>query len=113
MLALEVHPSVASATSAAMILFTSATSTISYVAFGMIVWDYAPACLALGFVSTLIGQTAMSALMRSCGGRPSYIAYSIGIVVAVSALCMSIESVLEIVAVQTNNQQLEQELGPF
>lgn len=99
MLALGVHPAVASATSACMILFTSSTATVSYAVFGNLVYDYAVACAALGFTATLAGQTVMTVLMERYHQRHSYIAYSIGIVVALSAVCMTMESVL---AIMTN-----------
>jgi uncharacterized membrane protein YfcA len=95
MLALGVHPAVASATSACMILFTSSTSTISYSIFGLLRYDYAALCLVLGFVSTLVGQTLMTILLERWQ-RNSYIAYIIGIVVALSAICMTIEMVIAI-----------------
>jgi len=54
MLALGVHPAVASATSAAMILFTSSTATVSFACFDLLVYDYGAVCLATGFLATLI-----------------------------------------------------------
>ena len=96
MLALGVHPQVASATSAAMILFTSSTATVSYAIFGNLMYDYGMACFGLGFVATAAGQTVMSVLLSN--QRHSYIAYCIGIVVALSAFCMTIESFLAIKA---------------
>eukprot|EP00549_Striatella_unipunctata_P025848 CAMPEP_0118716266 /NCGR_PEP_ID=MMETSP0800-20121206/27394_1 /TAXON_ID=210618 ORGANISM="Striatella unipunctata, Strain CCMP2910" /NCGR_SAMPLE_ID=MMETSP0800 /ASSEMBLY_ACC=CAM_ASM_000638 /LENGTH=420 /DNA_ID=CAMNT_0006622645 /DNA_START=137 /DNA_END=1399 /DNA_ORIENTATION=+ len=95
MLALGVHPMVASATSACMILFTSFTATTSFMIFGLLVTDYAVACLVLGFVATIVGQTVMSLLLRRYK-RNSYIAFSIGIVVAISAICMSTESIISL-----------------
>ena len=92
MLALGVHPKVASATSACMILFTSSTSTLSYLIFGYLKYDYAIFCLILGFASTLVGQTVMSAVMKWSGQRSSYIAFCIGGVVALSAVLMAIQS---------------------
>ena len=96
MLALGVHASVASATSACMILFTSCTATASYMVFDLLIYDYGLACLVVGFLATLAGQTIMTALLAKYN-RHSYIAYSIGIVVAVSAIAMGIESILAIV----------------
>lgn len=93
MLALGVHPAVASATSACMILFTSFTATTSFMIFGLVVPDYACFCLVMGFVATTVGQTGMSFLLRKYK-RHSYIAFSIGIVVALSAVCMTLESVV-------------------
>lgn len=93
MLALGVHPAVASATSACMILFTSSTSTVSYMVFDLLVPDYAVFCLILGFVSTVVGQMGMSLLLQRYK-KNSYIAYCIGGVVAVSTVAMVIESVI-------------------
>ena len=92
MLALGVQPAVASATAACMILFTSATATVSYYVFGFLITNYAVALFLLGLLSTLVGQTAMSMLMRRYG-RPSLIAYCIGRVVAISAVAMTLESI--------------------
>lgn len=91
MLELNVHPTVASATTAAMIFFTSATATIRYCTYGFVQYDYALVCFAIGFISTMFGQSIMSILMKK-HDRPSFIAFSIGIVVAVSAVCMTVES---------------------
>lgn len=96
MLSLGVHPAVASATSACMILFTSSTATVSYAVFGNLIYDYALAGAGLGFVATAAGQTLMRMLLERFHQRHSYIAYSIGFVVALSAVCMTIESVLAI-----------------
>ena len=95
MLALGVHPAVASATSACMILFTSSTATISYMIFHLLIYDYAGGCLAVGFLATLVGQTMMSILMKKYK-RNSYIAYTIGITVGLSAIAMTFESVVAI-----------------
>jgi len=95
MLALGVHPAVASATSAAMIFFTASTSTASYSVFGLLVYDYAAFCFVVGLFSTFFGQIAMSQLMKKYN-RNSYIAYSIGFVVGLSAIAMTIEAVIDL-----------------
>jgi uncharacterized membrane protein YfcA len=95
MLALDVHPAVASATCACMVLFTSSTATVTYMAQGLLVPDYAAFCLLVGFASTILGQTVMSVLLQRYK-RHSYIAFSIGIVVALSAVAMAIQSVVAI-----------------
>jgi uncharacterized membrane protein YfcA len=96
MLAIGVHPQVASATSACMVLFTSATSTLSFLIFGYLKGDYAIFCLGLGFLSTLVGQTVMTVLLTWSGGRNSYIAFCVGGVVGISAVAMGIESAVAI-----------------
>jgi uncharacterized membrane protein YfcA len=95
MLALGVHPAVASATSACMILFTSFTATTSFAVFGLLIQDYGIFCLIVGFVATLLGQTIMSMLLKRYH-RSSYIAFSIGGVVLLSAICMTIESIISL-----------------
>ena len=95
MLAMGVHPAVASATSACMILFTSFTATTSFAVFGLLVKDYGLLCLANGFVATLLGQTIMSLILER-HQRSSYIAFCIGGVVLLSAICMTVESVIRI-----------------
>jgi uncharacterized membrane protein YfcA len=96
MLALGVHRQVSSATSACMILFTSSTALLCFLIFGYLQLDYAIFCLVLGFVSTLIGQTVMLALLGKTGCS-SYIAFCIGGVIAISAVDMGIQSVLTII----------------
>ena len=94
MLAMGVHPAVSSASSACMILFTSFTATTSYVVFGLLIQDYAVACLLLGFAATFAGQVGINAIMARTGNRYSYIAYSVAIVVLLSACLMTIQSLL-------------------
>lgn len=91
--AMNVHPAVASASSACMILFTSFTATTSFVVFGLLVVDYAFICLAIGFFATLAGQIGLAYIMKRAQ-RNSYIAFSIGGVVLLSAFLMTIQSML-------------------
>jgi uncharacterized membrane protein YfcA len=92
MLEMGVHPGVASATSACMILYTSFTATTSYMVYGEINYQYSVLCIMIGFVATVIGQLVMGSIIRRYN-RSSYIAYCIGFVVAISALCMTLESI--------------------
>eukprot|EP00581_Thalassiosira_minuscula_P016503 CAMPEP_0183718894 /NCGR_PEP_ID=MMETSP0737-20130205/12026_1 /TAXON_ID=385413 /ORGANISM="Thalassiosira miniscula, Strain CCMP1093" /LENGTH=571 /DNA_ID=CAMNT_0025948537 /DNA_START=8 /DNA_END=1723 /DNA_ORIENTATION=- len=96
MLAMGVHPAVASATSACMILFTSFTATTTFSVYGLMVPDYAIVGGVLGFVATLVGQTVMSRILAK-SKRNSYIAFSIGVVVLLSAILMALESVLHLI----------------
>jgi uncharacterized membrane protein YfcA len=97
MLAMGVHPAVSSASSACMILFTSFTATTSFVVFGLYVPDYSPVCFVIGFVATIVGQIGLGVVMkRAKGQRNSYIAFSIGGVVLLSAFLMTIQSLLSL-----------------
>lgn len=95
MLAMGVHPVVASATSATMILFTSITATTSYAIFGLLLPEYAIVCFFFGLIATFLGQVLLSYLMR-LHARNSYIAFSVGGVVLVSAFLITVQSVLSI-----------------
>mmetsp|Transcript_14885 Transcript_14885/g.31834 ORF Transcript_14885/g.31834 Transcript_14885/m.31834 type:complete len:541 (-) Transcript_14885:413-2035(-) len=95
MLAMEVHPGVASASSACMILFTSFTATTSFFVFGLLDPQYGPICFSIGFISTYFGQIGLSILMKKYQ-RNSYIAFSMGAVVLLSAIMMTVQSLLSI-----------------
>lgn len=59
--------------------------------------DYAFICLAIGFFSTLAGQIGLNYLMKKAQ-RNSYIAFSIGGVVLLSAVLMGFQSILSMAA---------------
>jgi len=96
MIHMGVHPSVASATTAVMIFLTSFTATTSFVVFGLLDYTYAAFCTLLGFVATVLGQLIMGVLIRKFK-RVSFIPFAIGIVVAISCVLMTIESVLSLI----------------
>lgn len=83
----------ASASSACMILFTSFTATTSFFVFGLLDPQYAPVCFTIGFIATYFGQIGLSILMKRAQ-RNSYIAFSIGGVVLLSSILMTIQSLL-------------------
>jgi len=95
MLAMGVHPKVSSASSACMIFFTSFTATTSFIVFGLLVPDYAFVCLFIGFTATFVGQIVLFYLMNKYQ-RNSYIAFSIGGVVLLSACLMTIQSMVSL-----------------
>lgn len=102
MLAMGVHPKVSSASSACMILFTSFTATTSFIVFGLLLPEYAVLLGLIGFVTTYIGQVGLTYLMSKTG-RNSYIAFSIGFVVALSAILMTIQSLMAMAAGETHH----------
>ncbi len=97
MLAMGVHPAVVSATSSAMILFTSLAATTSFFVFGLLLFDFAVVGFVVGFIAASLGQILMrqARQARSASGRDfernSYTAFAIGGVILVSALLMTIE----------------------
>lgn len=95
MLAMGIHPAVAAANTACMIFFTSFTATTSFIVFGLLIFDYGVVCFIMGFIATFVGQIGLSYLMKKFQ-RNSYIAFSIGAVVALSAILMTAESVISL-----------------
>lgn len=85
----------ASASSACMILFTSFTATTSFFVFGLLDPQYGPVCFGIGFIATYFGQIGLAILMRKYQ-RNSYIVFSIGGTVLLSAILMTVQSLLSI-----------------
>jgi uncharacterized membrane protein YfcA len=101
LLAMGVHPAVATATSSCMTLFTSASATTAFVIYGLVMPDFAIVCGIIGFCAAMFGQLLMARARSSPGGnfeRNSLIAYSIGGVILLSAFLMTILYVLLIVS---------------
>jgi uncharacterized membrane protein YfcA len=93
LLAVGVHPTVTTATSSCMTLFTTISTTTEFSIYGLVKWDYAVVCFVIGFCAALFGQRIM-AYAREAEGRNvqrnSLIAYSIGCVILLSAFLMTV-----------------------
>ena len=63
--------------------------------FGLLIPDYAIICVLIGFIATFGGQIALYYLMNKYQ-RNSYIAFSIGGVVLLSAFLMTIQSMVSL-----------------
>lgn len=96
MLYMGVNPLVASATCAVMIFFTSIAATTIFIAFGMLQFDYAVYFAVVGFIATAIGQFGVSYLVKKYK-RTSLVSLSIGAVVAISTVLMSIQGIFDLV----------------
>lgn len=83
-------PDVAAATGATMLLFTSTTSSIMYILFDMLNYEYAAVLVPLGLVSTLVGQLVFNKVMHYYK-RDSLIVFVIAFIVAASAVLMGLE----------------------
>ena len=93
MLELGVHPKVAGASTAMMILLTAITAATSFMMFGLLQVDYGTLLFPMGIGATYAGQKILNELMKN-NERNSYIAFSIGAVVAISAVFMTLQSLL-------------------
>jgi len=91
MLEMGVRPEVCSATSATMILFTSAAATASYLLFESLNPQYGMMVFILGFFNTLIGQKLLNIAVKQYG-RSSIIVLLIATIIAMSAVAMGLQS---------------------
>jgi len=94
LLEMGVSPVVSSATSATMILYTSASATVSFAALGMLSFHQSLAFFLLGFFCTLIGQTLMK-VMLGVHERQSLIVFSIGSVLVLSGCLIAVHAVAD------------------
>ena len=99
MLQMGVHPLVASATCAVMIMFTSVAATTMFMAFGTLTWDYGLFLFVIGFITTVIGQFGVSYLVQKYQ-RVSLVSLSIGAVVAISTVLMGLQSIFSLIDAQ-------------
>lgn len=101
-----VNPAVAAATCGCMNFFTALAATSSYVVLGSIIPDreYAICLYILGAFSAWIGSYVVQKTRSATKiennkrlERHSYMAYSMGLVVLVSALSMTVEAILDVI----------------
>jgi uncharacterized membrane protein YfcA len=104
MLYMGVHPQVASATCAVMIMFTSLAGTTMYIAFGTLLWDYGLFFFTLGLAATCVGQYGVSYLVQKYR-RVSLVSLSIGAVVALSTILMAIQSIFSLIDYENRPQK--------
>jgi len=91
------QPGVASATATFMILFTSSLTTVQFLVAGLLRLDYALFFAAVGALGTILGQTAVGALVK-LSGRQSILALALGVNIAVSACVMGVVGTFEVVS---------------
>jgi len=101
MLQMGVHPMVASNTCAVMIMFTYVAATAMFIAFGTLTWDYGIFLFIIGLISTALGQYCVSYLVEKYE-RVSLVTISIGAVVLLSTILMSVQSIMAIVDFENN-----------
>jgi uncharacterized membrane protein YfcA len=96
MLQMGVHPLVAAGTVAVMIMFTSLAATTMFMAFGTLTFDYGIFLFIIGLICTSVGQYGVSYLVDKYK-RYSFISFSIGAVVAISTVLMTVQSIMTFV----------------
>jgi len=89
------QPQVGTASCAFMILFTSLSTLVQYLAAGRIGWRSVLFFAGVGFVSGQIGQRVVDGVIRRTG-RPSYVIFLLGGVIGVATCCMVVYGSFEI-----------------
>jgi uncharacterized membrane protein YfcA len=92
MLEMGVVPEVAAATSALMVLYSSAAAMLKYVMFGMVAWDWAALLFVLALVVTSVSQVVILGYVRR-SGRQSIIVLCVGASILLGAALMAVRAV--------------------
>merc|ERR1719313_1776960 len=98
MFEMGILPEVAAATSSAMMVFTTFSSSASYVAIQEVLVWYATAMFAMSVVSSVAGQFLLKKLIDSLG-RPSLVVFLFAIIAVLGLVGMAISSSGDIVAI--------------
>lgn len=94
MLEMGVNPSVAAATAATMIFFTTSAACVSFVIFGLLEPEYGISGFAMGLGCTAVGQAGINVWMKTAK-RQSPPVISIGAVMALSTILVSVEAYMK------------------
>jgi len=89
MLEMEMLPTVSSATTAFMILFTSSSTVVQFIVLGMCRFDYTLWYGMMGALGTIVGQQVSGFYMRKYK-RQSIIIFALGLIIALSAVVMGL-----------------------
>ncbi|RLN63811.1 hypothetical protein BBJ28_00019443, partial [Nothophytophthora sp. Chile5] len=92
MIEMGIVPEVASATTALMVLYSSAAATAKFTVFHMIAWDWATLLCALAFVVTSVSQVFILSFVRRTG-RQSIIVLCIGATIWIGTILMTYEAI--------------------
>jgi len=93
MIEMGMLPEVAAATTAFMIIFTSASATVSYGALGLMAWDYALPLFLIGVIFTLVGQIGFEKVSTLWNKRSSFTVFLIAIVLGISTVLLGYISI--------------------
>lgn len=93
MIEMGMLPEVASATTAFMIIWTSASATVSFGALGLVAWDYAAFLFCIGVAFTWVGQLIFDFIIRKYNSRSSYTVFLIAIVLGLSTVLLGYISI--------------------
>jgi len=96
MLELGVSPDATAATSSFMILWTSLAAIIQFILDSRLPYDYSPTYLGLGFISSIVGQVVMSALVKKYNKR-SFIVFCILVVIILSTILLFTTGTIQVV----------------
>jgi len=102
MLEMGVLPEVSAATAAFMILFTSASATVTYAAFDQVNWTYALVLFPCGILCTTIGQILINGYIKRTN-HASVIVFIIASIVGLATVLMGFQSGLSAASDIENN----------
>jgi uncharacterized membrane protein YfcA len=89
LLELGVHPQISAASSQAAILISTATAAVIYLVNGSVPPDYGISFVLIGLFATLLGQTAITCLVRRTGRNSLLVFILAALFVAALGLCFA------------------------
>lgn len=89
LLELGVHPQTSAASSQAAILISTATAAVVYLVNGSVPQDYGITIILIGLFATLLGQTAITHLVRRTGRNSLLVFILAFLFVAALVLCVA------------------------
>ena len=92
---LGLPPTVVSATSSFMILFTASSTSLQYLIIGRVPWQSALVFFAAGFLGALVGQAGLAYLVKKYR-RQSYVTLLLGVTIAGSGIALLVINIVEL-----------------
>jgi uncharacterized membrane protein YfcA len=83
MLVMNIHPRVASATTATMMVLTSSSVAIIFVTSGLVPWTYAAVLSGTCLVGSLLGKSKIDGYVKQTG-RPSLLIFILAMIIAIA-----------------------------
>lgn len=105
LLEIGLHPLIASSTSNFLVLFTSSSTSIQFILFGMVKQDFGIIFFILSIIGSIIGSMAVQKIIKKTG-KYSYLIFILGFTLLISSLLIPGESLFSLINAIKNGQTI-------
>lgn len=105
LLEVGLHPLVASSTSNFLVLFTSSSTSLQFMLFGMVKEDYGIVFFLLSILGSIIGSYSVQKLIKNTG-KYSYLIFILGITLLISSILIPGESLFSLINAFNNGKSI-------